>query len=84
MSQSDFQSRYRFTIQISSGMNSSGGVWEFDSTSGMTDTLANQMLQAIRAITPPAGVTLTANMDKQDVTDVSYTTSYTTNPISFT
>lgn len=84
MSQSNFQSRYQFTIQMISGMNSSGGVWEFDSTSGMTDTLANQMLQAIRAITPPTGVTLTANMDKQDVTDVSYTTSYATNPISFT
>lgn len=83
MSQSSFQSRYQFTIQMNSGMNSSGGVWEFDSTSGMTDALANSMVQAIRAITPPVGVTINATMAKQDVTDVVYTTDYSTNPVAF-
>ena len=50
----------------------------------MTDALASQIVTAINAITTPAGVTINATVDKQAITDVSYSTGYGTNPITFT
>lgn len=84
MSQTNDQVKYHFTIQTGNASYYTAGSWEADSNLGMTDEQANAIVQAINAITVPAGVILKATVDKEEVVDTSYTTNYSTNPITFT
>lgn len=85
MSQTNSQSQYSFNIAttVTASGNTDQTTWTAYSQNGMTDTLASQIIWALRGITPPAGMTISATVSKQDVTDVVYTTGYV-NPLTFT
>lgn len=86
MSSTSSQSQYSFqvTTTLTGTGNYDQNTFYCYSQNGMSDTLASQIVEALRGITPPAGTTIQATVNKQDATTTVYSTNYTTNPISFT
>lgn len=85
MSTSNQQSQYTFQViaTVTATGNYDKAVWTSYSQNGMTDSLANSILQALNGVAMPAGMTMQATVTKNDVTTVTYVTGYA-NPITFT
>lgn len=83
MSNTSSSTEYVFTVGTGTPSDTDYGQWVATTQGGMTDAFASQIVEALKAITPPTGVTITATVQKQDNSSTSYTTNYSTNPITF-
>lgn len=84
MSSVSDDAQYEFEIDTSNGSNTDHSGFTCYSSNGMSDTLASQIVEALRGITPPAGTTIQCTVTKSSLVATSYTTDYATNPLSFT
>lgn len=85
MSATNLQSQYTFQViaTVTATGNYDRATWVSYSQNGMTDTLANSIIQALAGIAMPTGMTMQATVTKADVSTTNYTTTYS-NPITFT
>lgn len=84
MSSTSSSTQYVFTVGTGTPSDTDYGQWVATSQGGMTDAFASQIVEALKALTPPTGVTITATVQKLDDTSTSYTTNYSSSPITFT
>lgn len=86
MSTTSTGDEYTFTLtttQTASG-NHDVASWNCYSSNGMSDAFASAIYEALAAVVPPTGCTLQISVSKQGISNTTYTTNTTVNPITFT